>query len=150
MAITDLKTRYKNTERRETNSGTMSLPSLLTEAYRSEPKEVVLTATDYTMATLPSNILVTAIKYLVTEAYTNATSATAAVKIGATTLDAAVDITTVGASNGTLAAPMWITTNTDVVITPTLTGAATNDEVGIFKVLVEYNDYNRDTGSYLA
>lgn len=150
MAITNLKTRYKNTQRRETNSATASLPSLLTEAYRAEPKEVVLTATEYTMLTLPANVMVTGIRYLVSEAYTNATSAAALVKLGATTLDAAINLKTVGASNSATTAPIWVTAPTDLTITPTLVGAATDDEAGIFKVLIEYNDYNRDTGSYLA
>lgn len=146
----DLKSRFKNTQRRETNSGTATLPALLTEAYRSEAKEVVLTATEYTMLTLPANIMVTGIRYLVSEAYTNATSAAALVKLGATTLDAAINLKVVGASNSATTAPIWVTTPTDLTITPTLTGAAVNDETGIIKVLIEYNDYNRDTGSYLA
>ena len=150
MATTDLKQRYENNKRRETNSATMNLPSLLGEAYRGTAKEVVLTATEYFVGKLPANIMVTAVKYLVTEAYTNATSAVGSVELGTTVLDAAVNLKVVGASLGTLAAPAYLTAETTVSVTPTFVGAATNDEAGIFKVIIEYNDFDRDTGSYIA
>jgi len=146
----NLKSRYGNTERRETNGVTASLPAMLTEAYRSTPKEVVLTATEYTVTTIPANVLITKISYIVTEAFTPATTATASIKLGATVLDAALNLKVVGATASAVVAPTYVTANTDVTITPTFVGAATNDELGIVKVLIEYNDFNRDTGSYLA
>jgi hypothetical protein len=149
MATLNLKGRYGNTERREVNAVRAALPFLLEGAYRNEPKQVVLTGDIHTVCKIPADILITKITYIVTEAYTQATSAVASIKLGATELDAALNLKVAGATASAATAPILVTAETDVTVTPTFVGAEASD-AGEVLVIIEYTDYNRDTGSYIA
>jgi len=146
---TDLRGLFENNRRREAHSVTGTVPAIIEQAnLREGTAEVTVASGDYTLLSIPNNVLVTGISVVIDNAYDSATSATINAAIGATGIfTAAVDATTVGVTAG-INFPLLVTGGTaDLVATMAITGATTK---GTAKILIEYVDYDRATMSYIG
>lgn len=146
----DISTRFGNNKRREASAHRGILPYVIQEADSRQGivKEIVLTATDYILGTIPANVIVTKAYLNVTEAYTAATTATVTVNLGATALFTNVDVKTVALTASAITGVLT-SAPSNIVAQFAFVGAETG-EIGELEVVIEYIDYNRDTGSYVS
>lgn len=146
---TDLRGLFQNNRRREAQAVVGTVPAIIEPAdLREGTAEVVVASGDYTLLTLPNNVVVHNVYLVVDEAYDSATSATFTASIGGTSVFALpVNVKAVGLSAGTNV-PLLVTGGTaDVVATMAITGATTT---GTAKLVIEYVDYDRGTMSYIG
>ena len=146
----DLRGLFQNNRRRESHAVVGTVPFVLESAdLREGKKELDLTTGDYTLLTIPANVLVTGATMVVEEAGVfDGAGTKVSAKLGTVSImgDAAVDAA--GVTKGTAASfPLLTTTEQDVIATATVAGKGTK---GVAKLVISYVDYGRATMSYIG
>jgi len=151
MATLDLKRLFGNNERRERSAVTATVPFVIAPADIREgvAEEVLVSGNTYTVATIPSGVVITALYLVVDDAFDSATSAAFAVSLDGVAKIAAGNGAAIGIVETDVAFPNTLVTggSVDITVVPTLTGATTK---GSIKVVAEYLDYRRSTKSFVS
>lgn len=145
---TDVRGLFGSNRRREVNAVTCTLPYVIgSEDIREGIAEVVLASGDYTVLTIPGNVILNTLSLVVPPGATFGVGSTATVLVdGSVELpDGAID------SEGLDVAatmPMYLSSPSDIVIRLALAGTST--EAACVKLIMEFIDFDRATMDYIG
>ena len=145
---TDIRGLYQNNRRREVSAVVGALPFVLDDAdLREGIAEVDIATGDYTVLTIPADMIITGVQMVVKEDNVfDGAGTTMSLDIGGATVVALTPVDVPVFKDG-VGLPLITTSATDVIFAAVVAGSGTQGKV---QAIITYIDYDRATMSYIG